>query len=69
MTQLLNPLPASEIVVDAGVRVAMANAIHLVFIIAFASAVLGLAAVFFTPHQELRKIRLIVTPPLPGVDQ
>jgi len=53
VTQLLDPLPGSEIVVDAGVRLAMANAIHLVFVIAFVSAALGLVAVFFTPHQEL----------------
>ena len=69
VTQLLNPLPASEIVVDAAVRVAMANAIHLVFIIAFASAVLGLAAVFFTPHQELRENSSDSNAALPGVDQ
>ena len=69
VTQLLNPLPASEIVVDAGVRVAMANAIHLVFVIAFASAMLGLAAVFFTPHQELRENPSDRNAALTGVDQ
>jgi hypothetical protein len=31
----------------------MANAIHLVFVIASVAAVLGLVAVFFTPHKEL----------------
>lgn len=55
MTQLLDPLPGSEIVIDAGVRLAMANSIHLVFVIAFVSAALGFAAVFFTPHHELKE--------------
>jgi EmrB/QacA subfamily drug resistance transporter len=52
---LLDPLPGSEIVVDEGVRLALANAIHLVFVIAFAAAVLGLVAVFFTPRKELKE--------------
>ena len=55
VTQLLDPLPGFEIVVDAGAHLAMADSIHLVFIIAFVSAALGLAAVFFTPHQELKE--------------
>ncbi len=55
VTALLDPLPGVEVVVDAGARLAMANAIHLVFIIAFVSAALGLVAVFFTPHQELKE--------------
>ena len=55
VTALLDPLPGVEVVVDAGVRLAMANAIHLVFVIAFISAMFGLAAVFFTPHQELKE--------------
>ncbi|MBI5943891.1 MAG: MFS transporter [Chloroflexi bacterium] len=55
VTQLLEPLPGVELVVDAGARLAMADAIHLVFVIAFISAMLGLAAVFFIPHQELRE--------------
>jgi EmrB/QacA subfamily drug resistance transporter len=55
VTQLLDPLPGSQLVVDAGVRLAMADSIHLVFVIAFVSAVLGLASVFFTPHQDLKE--------------
>jgi len=55
VTQLLDPLPGSQLVVDAGVRLAMADSIHLVFVIAFVSAALGLASVFFTPHQELKE--------------
>ncbi len=55
VTALLDPLPGVEVVVDAGVRLAMADAIHLVFVIAFVSAAFGLVAVFFTPHQELKE--------------
>jgi hypothetical protein len=33
----------------------MADSIHLVFVIAFVSAALGLVSVFFTPHQELKE--------------
>jgi EmrB/QacA subfamily drug resistance transporter len=55
VAQLLDPLPGTQIVVDAGVRLAMADSIHLVFVIAFISATLGLVAVFFTPHQELKE--------------
>jgi len=55
VTALLDPLPGVEVVVDAGVRLAMADAIHLVFVIAFVSAAFGLVAVFFTPRQELKE--------------
>lgn len=54
VTQLLNPLPGSETVIDAGVRIAVANAINLVFVIAFVAAVLGLAVTFFSPRHELK---------------
>ena len=53
VAQLLDPLPGSGIVIDAGVRVAMANAIHLVFVIACIAAVFGLATTFFTPRKQL----------------
>ncbi|MBL8080410.1 MAG: MFS transporter [Anaerolineales bacterium] len=53
VTQLLDPTPGSELVIDAGVRIAMANAIHLIFIIAFVAAILGLAAAFFAPRKDL----------------
>jgi MFS family permease len=51
--QLLDPLPGSERVIAEGVRAAMANAIHLVFVIAFFAAALALVTVLFTPHKEL----------------
>ena len=53
VTQLLDPSPGSELLIDAGVRAAMANAIHLVFVIAFVAAVLGLISAFFAPRKEL----------------
>ena len=53
--QLLEPLPGVEVVVDAGVRAAMANAIHLVFVIAFIAGLFGLAAAFFAPRTELKE--------------
>ena len=53
VASLLDPIPGSEVLIDAGVRLAMANAIHLVFLIAFVAAVLGLVSAFFTPRKEL----------------
>ncbi len=68
VTQLLDPLPGSELVVNAGVRLAMADSIHVVFVIAFVSALLGLAAVLFTPHQELKDKAPEVKPPLADME-
>ncbi|MGB8983683.1 MAG: MDR family MFS transporter [Anaerolineales bacterium] len=51
--QLLDPLPGSEVVIAEGARIAMADAIHAVFVIAFFAAALALVTVFFTPHKEL----------------
>jgi EmrB/QacA subfamily drug resistance transporter len=53
VAQLLDPVPGSGILVDSGVRLAMADAIHLVFLIAFVAAAFGLIATFFTPHKAL----------------
>jgi hypothetical protein len=50
------------------VRLAIADSIHLVFIIAFVSAALGLVAVFFTPHQELKEKSPESEPPLASMD-
>ncbi len=68
VSQLLDPLPGSQLVVDAGVRLAMADSIHLVFVIAFVSAALGLVAVFFTPHQELKEKSPESESPLSSMD-
>ena len=51
--QLLDPLPGSEVVIAEGARAAMADAIHLVFVIAFVAAALAMITVLFTPHKEL----------------
>ncbi len=51
--QLLDPLPGSEVVIAEGARAAMADAIHLVFLIAFAAAALAMVTVLFTPRKEL----------------
>jgi EmrB/QacA subfamily drug resistance transporter len=53
--QLLDPLPGSEVVIAEAARVAMADAIHLVFMIAFVAAALAMVTVLFTPHKELRE--------------
>jgi EmrB/QacA subfamily drug resistance transporter len=54
VTRLLDPLPGSDILIDAGARLAMADAIHLVFVIAFIAAAIALAATFFTPRTQLK---------------
>ena len=51
--QLLDPLPGAEVVIAEGARFAMADAIHLVFVIAFVAAALAMVTVFFTPRREL----------------
>jgi len=51
--QLLDPLPGSEVVIAEGARAAMADAIHLVFVIAFIAAAFAMITVLFTPHKEL----------------
>ncbi|HET6821049.1 MAG TPA: MDR family MFS transporter [Anaerolineales bacterium] len=51
--QLLDPLPGGQVVIAEGARAAMADAIHLVFLIAFAAAALAMVTVFFTPRKEL----------------
>jgi MFS family permease len=55
VTRLLDPLSTPQAVADAGVRLAMANAIHLVFIIAFGAAALGWIATLFMPHKDLQE--------------
>ena len=51
--QLLDPLPGSQVVIEEGARAAMADAIHLVFVIAFVAAALAMITVLFTPQKEL----------------
>jgi len=52
VAQLLDSTSASA-VVDAGARLAMADAIHLIFLIALIAAALGWVSAIFTPRKEL----------------
>jgi MFS family permease len=63
VAQLLDPAaPGSEAIIDAGARFAMANAIHLVFLIAFIAAALALVSAIFTPRKELTENTASVSP-------
>jgi EmrB/QacA subfamily drug resistance transporter len=53
VSQLLEPSSNAQAVLDEGLRFAVANAINLVFLIAFVSAVIALVAVFFAPRIHL----------------
>lgn len=54
--QLLDPLPGAEAVVNPALQLAVANAIHVVFVIALVAAALALLiVVFFTPRIQLRE--------------
>lgn len=53
--QLLDPLPGSQVIIAEGARLAMADAIHVVFVIAFFAAALALITVLFTPRTELKE--------------
>ena len=55
VSQLLDPLPGAELVINEGARIAMAGAISLVFVIAFIAAALALVSVFIAPNQELKE--------------
>jgi EmrB/QacA subfamily drug resistance transporter len=55
VSQLLDPLPGSELVINEGARIAMAGAISLVFVIAFIAAALALVSVFIAPNTELKE--------------
>jgi len=53
--QLLDPLASTQLVIEEGARAAMADSIHLVFLIALVAAMLAMVAVLFTPRKELRE--------------
>lgn len=67
VTQLLDPLASTQTVIDEGVRLAVANAIDIVFVIAFVTAALALITVFFTPRLDLKEktIKATEEAPLP----
>jgi EmrB/QacA subfamily drug resistance transporter len=67
ISQLLNPLGA-QAVVSGAVRIAVADAIDLVFRIAFAAALLALAVTFFAPRQDLRDQAAEEEPIVAGIE-
>ncbi|MEB2333478.1 MAG: MDR family MFS transporter [Anaerolineaceae bacterium] len=62
VSQLLDPAPVTGVVAEAGVRLAMTSAIHIVFVIAFVAAALGWFAAIFTPHKELTDTPISAAP-------
>lgn len=54
VTHLLEPSSSSQLMIDDSVRLAVANAIHFVFIIGFIAAALSLFAVFVAPKIKLQ---------------
>lgn len=54
VSQLLDPLPGAEAVINEGARIAVADAISLVFLFAFIAAGLAFLATLFTPRTELK---------------
>ena len=55
VSQLLDPVPGSEALINEGARIAMAGAISLVFMIAFTAAALSLVIAFLAPRKELKE--------------
>jgi EmrB/QacA subfamily drug resistance transporter len=55
VSQLLEPNPVLGIVVNGSARIALADAITAVFIIAFVTAAIALVSVFFAPKIELEE--------------
>jgi len=54
VSQLLDPLPGAQAIINEGARIAVADAITLVFLFAFITAGLALLATFFIPRTELK---------------
>ena len=54
ISQLLDPLPGAQATINAAARVAVANAINLVFVIAFVASLLALVVTLFAPRQDLQ---------------
>ena len=54
VTQLLSPLRDSDVVTNEAARLAVADAISIVFVIAFVAALLGLVSTLFAPRHELK---------------
>ncbi|HAV77902.1 MAG TPA: hypothetical protein DCX53_11185 [Anaerolineae bacterium] len=57
-------MPGAQAVINEGARIAVADAITLVFLFAFVAAALALTATFFSPRTELKE-RTMEVEPLP----
>ena len=55
VSQLLDPLPGAQAVFNEGARIAVADAVTVVFLFAFIAAGLALASTFFTPRTALKE--------------
>jgi MFS family permease len=55
VSQLIDPLPGAETIINEGARIAVADAITVVFSFAFIAAGLALFSTFFTPRTELKE--------------
>jgi hypothetical protein len=53
VSQLLDPLPGAVVMVNEGVRLALANAISLVFVVAFIASAGALLPTLFAPRTKL----------------
>ncbi|MFN8383413.1 MAG: MDR family MFS transporter [Anaerolineales bacterium] len=66
VSQLLDPLPGSETVINSSLRFAVADAIGVVFIVALVAAALSLVTVlFFTPRIQLTETSPSTTEEVP----
>ena len=54
ISQLLNSVSETQATLNEAARIAVANAINLVFVIAFVAALLGLIVTLFAPRQKLQ---------------
>ncbi|MGB8646632.1 MAG: MDR family MFS transporter [Anaerolineae bacterium] len=53
LDSLLNPVPGANIAVEGALRIALANAVQSVFVVALIAAVLGLVATTLTPRGHI----------------
>jgi MFS family permease len=56
VSKLLDTGSGAAAAAETGARLALADAIHLVFLIAFVAALLGLVVIFFMPHRDLEQV-------------
>ena len=68
VSELLNRAPGAQVVIDEAVRIAIATAIDLVFLIAFFAALLALIVTLFSPRKELKDKQIEEEPVLISAD-